>query len=117
MIDFVHERAIQWSLQIRNRDYNGLYIPISDLLTYDYSHNPEGLTQEAQELSSAVFRMRTTPAVSDPHNVLIAYYLFAGKDKMKAAMMGVSMAKYWRYLLNGQHYVAARIPHPLQEIA
>jgi hypothetical protein len=32
-------------------------------------------------------------------------------------MLDHSMAKYWRFWLNGQHYVCARIEHPLQQSA
>lgn len=113
VIDWVHHSCIDWAIQVRTRDYNGLYVPMDDLLTFNYVHNPAGLTEEAQEVSSAVFRMRATRNLIEPHNVIVAYYLFAGRDKAKAVAYDMIMARYWRYLQAAHCYVAARIPQAL----
>ncbi len=112
MIPWVHDECMDWSAQVRQRD--GLP-PLSMLGTYDYLHNPAGLTDRAQGLSAAVFRMRATPAMLDAYRVLVAHYLFAGKTAVKILMLETDKSDYWRSVQTAHAYLAARIDYPLME--
>ncbi len=117
MIDWVHEACEHWSGEVLQRDYPTGFAPLSELDAYLYVHNPAGLTQDTQELSSAVYRMRTVPALLEAHNVLVAHYLFDGMAKAKARTLGMNMAEYWRHMQSGHCYLAARINQPMQQSA
>ncbi len=117
MIDWVNDACLEWSRQVRARDYPNSYPSLGELESYNYLHNPAGLTDDAQELSAAVFRMRTVPAMLNAHNVLVAHYLFDGKVKAKIHILGTDKARYWNALHDGHCYLSARVRHPLMATA
>ncbi len=113
MIEWVNSECVDWSAQVRQRD--GL-LPLAELATYDYLHNPAGLTDRAQELSAAVFRMRATPAMLDAYRVLVAHYLFCGPAKAKATIVARDKNEYWDRVQTAHAYLAARIDYPMAEV-
>jgi hypothetical protein len=110
MIPWVHEACGEWAEQVRQRD--GL-LPLAELTTYDYLHNPAGLTDRVHEVSQAVFRMRATPAMLVAHHALIAHYLFMGNPKMKLRVIDCTKDQYWDALHEAHCYLAARIDYPM----
>lgn len=113
MICWVHAACEEWAAQVRRRD--GLP-PLAELATYDYAHNPAGLTERAQELGAAVFRMRATPAMLGAHRTLLAHYLFCGKTAVKILMLETDKNDYWRSVQTAHAYLAARIDYPMLEV-
>jgi hypothetical protein len=115
VIEWVDERCQQWATQYRVREYGGGHQPLTDLKGLAYQHSPEGLTPPAQEFSAAVFRMRATRNMEDPHLALLAYALCAGSHKAKARAAGMDVSLYWRNLNYAQSFIAARIEQPMRE--
>jgi hypothetical protein len=110
MIDWVHTACEEWAGEIRSRD--GM-LPLAGLATYDYLHEPNGLTDRAQEVSAAVFRMRATPAMLVPHLTLTAHYLVVGTVRPKMIILGMDKAEYWRAIQSAHAYLSARIDYPI----
>lgn len=117
MIKWVHERCQDWSVEYRMREFPVGWPPLCQINTFNYLHNPEGLSPAAQEVSQAVFRMRATRAMENRSAVLIAHELFAGTAKSKARAIGIAMPTYWRHLHDAYVFLAARIEQPMKQSA
>lgn len=113
MIDWVHDRCQQWSVQYRMREYSGLYPALSDLTSFNYLHNAESLTEGAREVSEGVLLMRGTRDMGDAYRVLMAHELFPGTVKAKARALDTDVDTYYRDLHSAQCFLAARIKQPV----
>lgn len=112
MIDWVDDHCLDWAQQYRAM---GWPLP-AEIPTFDYVHDPQKFTPDAQAVSVAVFMMRTTPEFAKAHQALVVHYLFAGSAKMKLNALGWNKNDYWDNLHAGHCFLAAKI-QPLQQIA
>lgn len=109
MINWIDDACNHWAFQVRFRDFGGQRIPAEQFQTYDYQHNPEGLTEDAAKVSSAIFLMRTRPELKDAHNALMAHYMVDVAEKVKPSMVNAGNTLYWRLIHEAHCYLVGKL--------
>lgn len=81
-----------------------------------FTHYPEGFSGEGLEVSRALRRMAETQQMEKPWVVVHAHYLYPGRAKSKAPLIGVSVPTYWSQLHAAHAFIAALLSVPRETI-